>query len=119
MFKRLLTALISLALILFSNVVIAQEKREGGNAIDKLNTRILELQQQIIEIQKKHDDEIAALKKQIDELAAAAGRQKKEEEIAALRQAAKAEVTETIATKDTPEEVVFESGSLGLQALNP
>ena len=119
MFKRLLTALISLALILFSNVVIAQEKREGGNATDKLNTRILELQQQIIEIQKKHDAEIAALKKQIDELAAAAGRQKKEEEIAALRQAAKAEVTETIATKDTPEEVVFESGSLGLQALNP
>jgi len=119
MFKVLLTALISLPLILCGNVATAQEKAESINTVEKLNSRILKLQQQILEMRKKHDAEMAALKKEVEELAAVIERQKKEEDIAALRQAAKMEVTETIATEGKPEEVVFESGALGLQALNP
>jgi hypothetical protein len=119
MFKVLLTALISLSLILCGKVAMAQEKGQSINTVEKLNSRILKLQQQIIEMQKRHDAEMASLRKEIEELAAKVTRQKKEEDLAALRQAAKTEVTETIATKDTSGEVVFESGSLGLQALNP
>ena len=62
---------------------------------------------------------MAALKKEIEELAATVARQKKEEDLEALRQAARTEVTETIAPEVKPGEVVFESGALGLQALNP
>ena len=119
MFKVLLTALISFSLILCDNVATAQEKAESINTVEKLNSRILKLQQQILEMRKKHDAEMDALKKEVEELAAVISRQKKEEDIAALRQAAKMEVTETIATEGKPEEVVFESGALGLQALNP
>ena len=120
MFKRPLTALIALALIiLFINIAFAQEKRDEVHNIDKINARILELKQQIIEMQKKHDAEMAALKKQIEELATTAGRKNKEEEIAALREAARAEITSKIAPESKPEEVTFESGALGLQALNP
>jgi hypothetical protein len=119
MFKGFLTALISLALILSGNITIAQEKVESINTVEKLNSRILKLQQQIVEMQRKHDAEMAALKKQIDELAASAAQQKKEEELAALRQAARAEVTEKAVPEGEPEDVVFESGALGLQALNP
>ena len=119
MFKVLLAALISLSLILCDKVTIAQEKTQSINTVEKLNSRILKLQQQIIETQKKHDAEMAALKKEIEELAATVARQKKEEDLEALRQAARTEVTETIAPEVKPGEVVFESGALGLQALNP
>jgi hypothetical protein len=119
MFKVLFTTLISLSLIPYGNVAMAQEKAESINTTEKLNSRILKLQQQIIEMQKKHDSEMAALKKEIEELVTKVARQKKEEDLAALRQAAKTEVTETIATEGKPGEVVFESGALGLQALNP
>ena len=119
MLKRLVVVLSLLALITFGNITFAREKVNSINTVEKLNARILELQQQIVEIQKKHEAEMAALKKQIDELAAAAGRQKKEEEIAALRKAAKAEIAEKAAPEDKPEETIFESGALGLQTLNP
>jgi len=119
MFKVLLTALISLSLILYSKAVMAQEKGQNINTVEKLNSRILKLQQQIIEMQKNHEAEMDALKKEIEELVATVEHRKKEEELAALRQAAKMEVTEAISTEGKPGEVVFESGSLDLQALNP
>jgi len=50
----------------------------GGRAdeIEQLNAKVTKLQQQITEMQKKHDAEIAALRKQIDNLATVADGQK-------------------------------------------
>jgi len=103
-------------LMLFANVSVAQEKDRD---IEQLNARMLELQQQIIEMQKRHDAEIKALKAQIEELAEAAGKQKAEEEFESLRQLAKAKAMEEAVPEEEPKETIFESGALSLQALNP
>jgi len=119
MIKVFLTALISLSLILCGNFTMAQEKAQSINTVEELNSRILKLQQQIIETRKKHDAEMATLKKEIEKLAVSVTRQKKEEELSALRQAARTVVADKITPEGKPGEVVFESGALGLQALNP
>jgi len=89
-----------------------------ATSIEQLNARVTELQRQIIEMQKKHDAEIAALKKQIAELSAATAKQKAEGELASLRELAKAKATEKTA-EEKPQETTFKSGGLSLQALNP
>jgi len=101
---------------LFANVTTAQNKETD---IEQFDAKILELQRLIVEIQKKHEAEISALKRQINELAAEAGKQKAEDELAALRELAKAKVAEEATTEDELEETTFRSGGLGLQALNP
>ena len=101
---------------LFANVTTAQNKETD---IEQLNAKILELQRLIVEIQKKHEAEISALKRQINELAAEAGKQEAEDELAALRELAKAKVAEEIISEEKPEEATFKSGALSLQALNP
>ena len=83
------------------------------------NARILELEQQIVEIQKKYDEQINALKQQIEKLGAESSRQSAKDELAALREAAKAKAAEGVGTEEKAEETTFRSGSLSLQALNP
>jgi hypothetical protein len=113
--RTFITLILSIA-TLFANVATAQNKETD---VEKLNAKILELQRLIVEIQKKHEAEIDALKRQINELAAEAGKQKAEDELAALRELAKAKVAEEIISEEKPEETTFESGALSLQALNP
>ena len=60
-----------------------------------------------------------ALKQQVNELASQAGKQKAKDELTALRELAKARVTEDIITEKDLGDTTFKSRGLGLQALNP
>ena len=102
--------------MLLANPAIAQDEQSDTEQQD---AKILELQQQIIEMQKKHDDEIDVLRQQIDELAAEAGKRRTKDELIALRESAKAKAAEEVSTEEEPGETTFRSGGLGLQALNP
>ncbi|MBA7683367.1 hypothetical protein ES703_91731 [subsurface metagenome] len=101
---------------MFTGAAVAQNK---DNNIEQLNTKILELQKQIIEMQKKHDAEINALKQQVNELAGQADKQKAKDELTALRELAKVKAAEEIISEKDLEEITFKSRGLGLQALNP
>jgi len=92
---------------------------QKGRCKEIRNAKILELQRQIIEMQKKHNDEINVLRQQINELAAEADKQRAKDELTALRELAKAKVTEEAIAEKELEETTFKSGGLGLQALNP
>ncbi|HUU17798.1 MAG TPA: hypothetical protein VMW72_11655 [Sedimentisphaerales bacterium] len=113
---RIFIILMLSVLMLDTNVTAAQDKEPD---IEQLNAKILELQKQIIEMQKKHNDEINVLRQQINELAAEAGKQRAKDELTALRELAKAKAAEETITKEEFEDTTFKSGGLGLQALNP
>jgi len=113
---RIFIILMLFVLMLFANVTTAQDKEPD---IEQLNAKILELQQRIIEMQKKHNDEINVLRQQINELAAEAGKQRAKDELTALRELAKAKAAEEAIAEEELEETTFQSGGLGLQALNP
>jgi len=103
-------------LMLLADVTAAQTK---GTDIELLNAKILELQQRIIEMQKKHDEEINILRQQINELVSEAGKQRAKDELTVLRETAKAKAAEQAVAEEKLEETTFKSGGLGLQALNP
>lgn len=115
---RKFAILILLPLAVLVNIAAGEEKPGSTKDIEQLNTRVLELQQQIIEMQERHDAEIAALRRRIDELDAAE-RDKAKDESASLRQLAQAKAVEGVPAEQEPEETTFKSGGLGLQALNP
>jgi len=119
MLKKLIVIELLLLLTVPVTIIVAQEKNDGADSIDKLNVRILELQQQIIEMQKRHDAEINALKQRIDQLGAATGEQKASKDLASLRELAKAEAGQAPVPTEKVEEAAFKSGGLSLQALNP
>ncbi len=98
----------------FANIAAAQHKAHN---IEQLNTKIAELQEQIIEMQKKHEVEIDALQQQIDELAGGTGK-KKPKGLTALRELAQAEAAKEKSPEEK-EEDTFKSRGLSLQALNP
>jgi len=75
MFKIFISIAI-LLLVLFSNLAFANEQKTTD--VENLNAKILELQQQIIEMQKKHEAEINALKTKVEQLAVASGAEKDE-----------------------------------------
>ncbi len=99
----------------FANIAVAQYQTQD---IEQLNTKIAKLQRQILEMQKKHETEINALKQKINQLATQTGQPELTDELASLRELAKTKAAEAIAEKE-PEEETFESRGLGLQALNP
>jgi len=99
--------------------VNAASAQSGNSGLSQLNEKVLKLQQQIIEMQKKHDAEIAALKKQIAKISAKSTRKKEKNELTSLRELAKTKAAEKTGSKEKPEETTFKSGGLGLQALNP
>jgi hypothetical protein len=111
--------IISILFILTTFNITAIAEENNISNIEQLNAKVLELQRQIIEMQKRHDAEIAALKKRIDELSTATGKQKAQDELTSLRRLAETKAKEKPAAEEKPEETVFKSGSLGLQALNP
>jgi hypothetical protein len=100
---------------LFTNLLAAEEDSD----IEKLNTKILQLQQQIAEMQKKHDAEINALKQQLNELADQAAKKESKNELTALRELARDEAAKGKPVEEKAEEITFKSGGLSLQALNP
>jgi len=103
-------------LCFLANISLAEE---SSSDIEKLNARILQLQQQMLEMQKKHDAEIDALKQQINELASQAGKSKPQDELSALRQLAQAEAEKEKPIEERAEDVTFKSRGLSLQSLNP
>ena len=113
---RIFIILMLSVLMLYANVTTARDKEPD---IEQLNAEILELQQQIIEMQKKHNDEINVLRQQINELASEAGNQRAKDELTALRELAKAKAAEEAIAEKELEDTTFKSGGLGLQALNP
>ena len=108
--------LMLLLLVLFSSTTMAQE---NDSDIEQLNTKVLELQRQIIEMQKKHDTEIKALRQQVNKLASRTGKSQAKDELTSLRELAKAKASEEIIAEKELEETTFKSRGLGLQALNP
>ena len=102
--------------ILLANSATAQDELSDTG---RLYSKISELEQRIIEMQKKHDEQINVLRQQMDELAAQAGERRTKDELVALRELAKAKAAEDVGTEEEPEETTFRSGGLGLQALNP
>lgn len=107
-------------MLLFSVVFINISFADGSDSdIEKLNAEIMELRQQMVEMQKKHDAEIEALKQQIDEIAGGAAKKEAEDELAVLRQLAQAEAAKEKPKEEKAEDVTFKSRGLSLQALNP
>jgi len=107
------------ALAVSSSAVFGQSGAGDANSMARLNARISELQQQIVEMQKKHDEEMATLKKQINDLASQAEKQETKDELASLRELAQAEAAKEKPTEEKAEGVTFKSGGLSLQSLNP
>lgn len=115
--RKTFITLIVLIVLASADTIPAQN---DNNDIEQLNSGILQLQQQIIEMQKKHEAEINALQQQINQLAAHVDKRQAEDELTALRELAKAKAAEEIITDEQIEDQkVFESRGLGLQALNP
>jgi hypothetical protein len=114
--RKLIVLLILFVLAACCNIVAGQDANE---TVEQLNAKILDLQQQIDEMQRRHEAEINALKKQINELIAKTGERNEKEEIVSLRELAKAKAAEEAVPEEMPEEAVFEARGLGLQALNP
>jgi len=107
------------ALAVSCSAVFGQSGAGDANSMARLNARISELQQQIVEMQKKHDEEMAMLKKQINNLASQAEKQETKDELASLRELAQAEAAKEKPTEEKAEAVTFKSGGLSLQSLNP
>jgi len=114
--QKIFFGLIVFIVIVCADVVFAGANSEG---IEQLNAKVSELQQQIIEMQKKHEAEIGALKRQMNEIAAGIGVEKGKDELAVLQELAKAKAGEEVDVSEEAGGTTFESGSLGLQALNP
>jgi len=70
-------------------------------------------------MQHKHNAEIAELKNRINQISSGAGKEKEKGEIASLRKLAEAAAVEGAVSQEPAKEVTYESGGLGLQALNP
>ncbi len=93
--------------------------------LKKLKQELQEMLQEMGRLRKEHAAEIEALKKKIAELSEAGVRetgqaeQIPEEDFEMLRLAAEAEAEREGGAEKALEETVFESGNLGLQALNP
>ena len=121
MLKKLLGVFVPLALVVFPNILYAQDqdKASDPNTIKKSNQHILELEQRIDEMQRTYDAEIRILKEQIDRRADESEGQETKAEIQSLRDLAKAEAAKETAAETESEEQTFTSGALGLQALNP
>jgi hypothetical protein len=118
MLKKIILLLTFSAFTSICYIPFAQGKDSSPNNIAESKDGIRELQKQMTEMEKKHDAEIEALKKQMEKINSGAGDSQPKSRIESLRELAKAEASKERTEKKT-EEKVFKSGSLGLQALNP
>jgi hypothetical protein len=119
MLRKLIVIQLLFVLTAPVGTMVAQEEGDSTEPIEELNARILELQRQVVEMQKRYETEIAALQEQIDELAATAAEREAAKDLRSLRELADAKAAEKAVPEEKPEEKVFKSAGLGLQALNP
>jgi len=117
--KRIVFFLILSVFTVLIDVHFAQGKETSPGNIEDPNDHIGKLRRQMIEMQKKHDADIRALKEKIDKIVGGPERTQSDAQIESLRELAKAEASKEKATEKKKEEKIFKSGSLGLQALNP
>jgi hypothetical protein len=106
-------------LFFFTYITFADQKDVSADDLQSLQQQVSQLQQQIIEMQKKHDVEINALKQQIDELSLQTAKQEPKDELSSLRRLAQAQAAKAKPSEEKAEGVTFKSQGLGLQALNP
>jgi hypothetical protein len=119
MLKKIILVIIFSAVTILGGIPVAQGKGRSPGNIEDPNDSVREIRRQMIEMQKKHDAEIDALKEQIDKIVAGNKELQSKSQIESLRELARAEALKETAAEKKPEEKVFKSGSLGLQALNP
>ncbi|MBN2269197.1 MAG: hypothetical protein JXN61_01195 [Sedimentisphaerales bacterium] len=93
---------------------------EKDSQLTELTTLVLKMQQQMLDMQQKHEQEITSLKAEIAELRKGqpTPEEKMKDEAAALRALAESMVGEE-QEPPKPEETIFKSGQLSLQKLNP
>ena len=115
----LLTTLVTCSGVIPPCVAAAAEP--SPSSIDRMEQRVLALEQTIEEMQRRHAEEIAALREEITAL-----REEKpipataeEDELAQLRRLAAAEATKEEEEETKEEETTFKARGLSLQALNP
>ncbi len=95
---------------------------ERDSKLAELTSLVLKMQQQMLEMQRQHKEQIDALKAEIAELrkgTSASGQPAQQDEAAALRKLAESVAAEKPEPGKPPEEMVFKSGQLSLQKLNP
>ena len=94
---------------------------EENSELAELTSLVLKLQQQMLDMQQAHKQEIDSLKAEVAELRKAqpSPEQQAEDEAAALRELAESLVDEVDEPAKAPEETIFKSGQLSLQKLNP
>ena len=119
MLNKIILVLIFSTLIILGDAPAIQGKDSSRSNIEDPNESIRELRRKMMEMQKKHDAEINALKEQMEKITAGPEKPQSKSQIESLRELAKAEASKETATEKKTEEKVFKSGSLGLQALNP
>lgn len=103
--------LLIICLLLTTQVAVAQQTSEEPPSIEVL-------QQQLEELRKEYTDAIEKLQRRIDELSNR-DQSEQDEDIRKAAEDAIGPMEEEENTEEAPEESVFKSGALGLQALNP
>ncbi len=119
--KKIACIVFFLVMIGFPSLGLAQDKGGESTEFAELKEQMLELKRQMDEMKSKHENEIKALKAEIEKLSPAAPvseEVKAEEEADYLRKLAQGIAGEEEEEK-TPEETVFKFGGLSLQQLNP
>ena len=96
-------------------------QEEGRADVAELKAMVLELQQQMAEMKKRHATEIRELRQEITQLKEGKAAAAQKDELAELRRAAQEEAGQPQgeAIEEQPEETTFKLRGLGLQALNP
>ena len=116
-FKRLFIPLCAVVFLSASLYAVENEAKNIDN--EDLHKQLMQLKQQLIELEKKHAEEIKILKNKIEDLYQAKEAKEEEEELEALRRLAEGEAKVEVPEEEKIEEVTYRSGALSLQALNP
>lgn len=108
----------SIALAVICLLLTAQMATAQGSAGTSDKSRGELLQQQLEELRKEYADAIDALQRRIDELSKDR-ESRNDDDIRKAAEDAVGPIEEEETNEEAPEETVFKSGALGLQALNP
>ena len=104
--------------MILTPLCIAQQEKVKNAKKQKIEAQLQEILQQISILEKKYDKQITDLNKKMKLLS----KEKNKtipNDLEALRQAAMTEADMEISADSKQEETTFESGNLGLQAMNP
>jgi len=107
-----------LCILSFAQLAIAQDASDGGTQPSESRPQIEALQQQLDELRKEYSDRTSELERKIGQ-GASEGLGEEEADIRRAAEEAVGPEEEEVAAEPSSEETVFESGALGLQALNP